>query len=295
MNSTVDRPLSCIHCSSSAKRPQRSGVVRVLFCGALLLIGGLSHSLAAQPLSAGETDKKISVSATGTASVKPDVAEIRTVLRTSASLATDALKKFRANRRRAIERFNGLKLKDLAIEGGGQSISSMNPGEGNQMAFFAGQANNANPDAANLVAAETLLIRLPAIDTMKEEQVIDAVVKIVDAAKDSGLTLASVRFKSSNVEKYRAEAVRDAMKSARQKAETLAAASNAKVGPVLSVSSSGVDASTLMNDASPESYVMSADGSWTMSTRGEGGASIELTSLKVSAPLHIEFALERSR
>lgn len=259
-------------------------------------LGGLSGTTV-HTVSAAEGDHKITVSAVGSVSVKPDVAEVSALLKSSASMASEALKKFRANRRRAVERFKDLKLKDLTVEGSGPTILSSNPNEQQQgVVFFNGNAN-VNPEASVMNVMESLVIRLPALDRMKDDEVIDAVIKIVDAAKDAGLSLTGVQFRSSKLAATKTVAVQAAMQAARQKAELLAAAANVRLGPVLAVQQ--IEASNVENGqvVTAEDEVVAAGGNVSFLVNQQvnvmGSKPLALTSVRAS--LNVEFALERGK
>src|ERR1700685_3842640 len=100
----------------------------LLFCAAVF----------AGPLVAGESRGKITVEAAGTVSVRPDVAEVRTAVTGNATMAADAVKKFRDNRRRAFELIHKSGLKGLVIEGRGPLITSNVANNQQQAGIFFG-------------------------------------------------------------------------------------------------------------------------------------------------------------
>jgi uncharacterized protein YggE len=67
---------------------------------------------------------RIIVDASGTVPLKPDVAEIRASVSGNASVAADAVKKFRDNRRRALKALDDLKLKNLKVDLSGTTVGS---------------------------------------------------------------------------------------------------------------------------------------------------------------------------
>src|SRR5579863_9619498 len=143
---------------------------------------------------------KIAVEAVGTASVKPDVAEVQALVSGNATLAADAIKKYRDNRRRAFELLDQLKLKDLLIEGHGPGVNTnvVNNGQQGGVLMIGNvvmQPNGQGP-VPGITFAESLVIRLRSIDRMKDEDVVNAVVKILDAAKDAGMQISGVQFSS---------------------------------------------------------------------------------------------------
>lgn len=195
---------------------------------------GLVLMLSGNVAAADEFDH-ITVTASGQASIKPDVAEVRATVTGSAAMAADALKKFHDNRRRAVEAIKKLKLENLSVDGGGLSMTSTGA-NANRMVQILGANQNAGTPG-HITVTENLVLRLSAIDRMKEGEPAKAVSSMIDAAKDAGLTLGSaggmqselVRFRSTKLEDARTAAVQNAMQSARRKADALAALSKAKI------------------------------------------------------------------
>ena len=150
-------------------------------------------------------------------------------------MAADALRKFHDNRRRAIEAIKKLKLENLSVEGGGLSMTSTSA-NANRMVQILGANQNAGTPG-HITVTENLVLRLSAIDRMKEGEPAKAVSSMIDTAKDAGLTLGAaggmqselVRFRSTKLEDARTAAVENAMQSARRKADALAALSKAKI------------------------------------------------------------------
>jgi uncharacterized protein YggE len=256
---------------------------------------------------AADDSDRVTVMATGRSSVAPDVAEVRATVTGNAPLAEDALKRFRENHRRALQALNALKLADLTIHEGGLSIQSTNPNAQNIMQMM-GQGNANQP--TTVTVAEILTIRLAGIDRQKEQDVIAKVVKIVDATKDAGMTMGSGKptsmvaiqlgsdgkaklamFRSTKAEEARAAATRDAMKAARQKAETLAALSNLTLGRVVSAREASL--------ATPANNAAAGISMWTSMmgvdseehADGESAGSPDLKPIVVTVSLEAQFAL----
>jgi uncharacterized protein len=251
---------------------------------------------------AGDESERITVTAAGKASIPPDLAEIRASVTAAAPLSADALKKFRDNRRRAIEALEKLKLHDLAIEGGGLILHASNA-TNQRMAMMFGN-NNANPTAGQTSATENLVIRLSALDRMKPDEISGVVTKILDTAKDAGLTLGSgqsnamqselVRYRSTKIEEARAAAVQSAMQAARHRADALAAAAQAKVVRVISARE--ILAPSTSNNASnmPNWMLMAMMAEMGSSSGGEADefSSSELKPLPVSVTIEAQFAIQ---
>ena len=264
----------------------------VIIALSLIALGG---GIAA---AADEIDR-ITVTAAGTASVQPDVAEVRASVTGSAAMAADALKKFRDNRRRAIEAIKKLKLDNLSVEAGGISMSSTNANAQRVVQMFGGNQNAGTP--GHVTVTENLVIRLSSIDRMKEGEPAKAVTAMIDAAKDAGLTLGGgaggmqsdlVRFRSTKLEDARAAAVQSAMQSARRKADALAAQSKAKIVRVVSSREIAPAPAASSNSGMPNWFMMMAMSEMGASGSGEPdeAASNELKPIPVNVTIEVQFA-----
>ena len=178
-----------------------------------------------RPVRADSETENVTVTATGTENVQPDVAEIRAGVTGSAALAEDALRKFRENRRRAAESIKKLGIANLALEAGGLAIQSANATTNRMMQMF-GNNQGATPPG-QVTVTETLTLRLSQIDQMKPGESAEVVSKILDAAKDAGMNLGGssgglqsdlVRFRSTKLDHARTAASQHAMEFAPRKA-----------------------------------------------------------------------------
>jgi uncharacterized protein YggE len=257
----------------------------------------LAAALSERSVAAEAPRGKITVNGTGTTEVKPDVAEVHTSVTANASLAADAVKKFRENRRRAFELLHKLAIQGLDIDGRGPmiaSVSANNNQQGGAVMFnfnVNGVAGQAAAQPTGMNCSESLVIRVPRIDRLKDEEAINAVVQVVDACKDGGLVIETVQFKSTQLEANKATAIRSAVDAAREKAKLLAGLSHASVGPVLSiqetVATSGLEnlAQTL-SDSSGDSISMNG-------LNIQASSSTPLAKITVRAAVTVEFSLEK--
>jgi uncharacterized protein YggE len=102
---------------------------------------------------------------------------------------------------------------------------------------FGGRVQQAN-SPGGLVVSETLTVRVSNIDGLKDEELLETLIKVMDAAIDAGSSLpqgSSIAFKSSKIDHTRSAATADAMQAARRRAESLAGLAGAKIGPLVSV------------------------------------------------------------
>jgi uncharacterized protein YggE len=273
-----------------ANRLAHALLLSVLPTGLVLMLSGTAAA-------ADEFDH-ITVTASGQASIKPDVAEVRAAVTGSAAMAADALKKFHDNRRRAVEAIKKLKLENLSVDGGGLSMTSTGS-NANRMVQILGANQNAGTPG-HITVTENLVLRLSAIDRMKEGEPAKAVSSMIDAAKDAGLTLGAaggmqselVRFRSTKLEDARTAAVQNAMQSARRKADALAALSKAKI--VRIASSREVTAPPV-----PASVSNPLSGWMAMMGMGESGLSADadeaasnvLKPIPVNVTIEVQFAV----
>lgn len=266
------------------------------------LLVGLALVLGSAAAWAGDESERITVTAAGKASIPPDVAEIRASVTATAPLSADALKKFRENRRRAIESLEKLKLHDLAIDGGGLILHTSNA-TNQRMAMMFGN-NNGNQTAGQTSATETLVIRLSGLDRMKTDEMSGVVTKILDTAKDAGLTLGGgqsssmqselVRYRSTKIEAARAAAVQSAMQAARRRADALAAAAHAKVVRVISAREVIATATSNNSSNMPNWMWVAMMAEMGAASGGEADefSSSELKPLPVSVTIEAQFAIQ---
>jgi len=200
--------------------------------------------------SAAADEKRLAVVGSGHLDLRPDVMEVAATVNGSAEMTADALKKFRANRRRGVDAVAKLKIKGLDVKGSGVSVIS-NEAVQQFRQRFVGGAQQANSGQTSF--SETLTFSVNGIDHLSDEQVQDLATKILDAAKDAGLTLGHpndqnpyvynynsyrpqiVFFRLSNTEKARERALDLAAQDARTKAEQMAKRLNLTIGKAVVV------------------------------------------------------------
>jgi len=220
----------------------RSGLAVVL----VLLLAAGSGSLAAAADEAG-----ITVAETGVAEAMPDSVELIGTVTGSAELAGDAVEKYRGNKRRALEALTSLKIPGMTVVGSGLAVNSGNPA--NPMAAFQGVQNDQPKLADKVSVQEKLAIKLAGVDTMSADDLLKAIMRIVDVAKDTGLAIgpgpkgmiemqingetpsALATFKLSDPEPLRKKAYAAALKQARGSAEQLAQLAGVRLGEIVSI------------------------------------------------------------
>jgi uncharacterized protein YggE len=219
-------------------------VYRVL---CLCVVGSLALS-PARPFAAAE-NKRLAVMGTGRIEVRPDVMELSATVVGSAELTSDALKKFRDNKRRGIDAIRKLKVEGLQVKEGGISVLS-NASIQQYQQRFGGNAQQLPPGQTTF--SETLTFVVPGVDRVADEKVQDLATKILDAAKDAGLTMGQsfdpyrryydsnsyrpeiVSFRVEKPDDVRQKALDLAAQDARKKAEQMAKRLGISLGQAIS-------------------------------------------------------------
>ncbi len=246
----------------------------------------------------------VAVKATGSVKLRPDVLELVGQVSGNAELAGDAITKYRSNRQRAIEGIEALQIPQLKVEAGRIEITSV-ADQASQMAMRRGMPAAAS-SSRPLNVSEPLAIRIDGIDKLTNEQIIETLVKIVDAGKDAGITLGAnsgatqtynpytgsyempgssmARFRLSDVEGARQKAFEDAMKNAQRQGERLAKLAGVKLGKVRAINE--VPASPTIQAQQVNIYgIMTPDSG----KEAELFTSSSLQEITVSASIDVEF------
>jgi uncharacterized protein YggE len=251
----------------------------------------------------------ITVSGAGEVKAKPTRVEIDLQTAGSAELTGDAIVKFRDTKRRTLEAFNKLKLKNLSIEEQGLSLANAGGGNPQQMAMMvaSGQAPAAKPQVE---ISRTIRVVLKDIQETPEEELMETISKILDTAKDSGavvnpnqsralmaqmfgqqLSNSLVTFVLDNAEELREQAYKQAMAAAQDRAGRLAALAAVKLGPVLSVQESALAAT---NESSPLQMYMAMFGM--RDTAGKEDSRVtsdKYADIPVRVSLQVRFGIEK--
>jgi uncharacterized protein YggE len=202
-----------------------------------------------QTAAANADESRLAVIGTAKIEQRPDIMEVTANVSASGRMSGDALKKFRANRRRGIEAISKLKIKGLEVKGAGMSVISGALAQQLRNRFGNMQQGGDGESIFN----ETLTFVIPGIDRLTDEQAQDLAATILDAAKDAGLVLGFpndqnpyvynynsyrpqvVHFRVSDVEGARQRALDLAAKDARTRAEQMAKRLNLTLGKAVQV------------------------------------------------------------
>jgi hypothetical protein len=168
-----------------------------------------------------------------------------------AELAADAVVKYRDARKRAVAALEGLKIDGLSVESNGSAVTTAFDAQAAMMAQR-GMATAAPKQRVSV--GEQLKIVLKGADKMEPQALMDATLRVLDTAKDSGLILGDpmansvyayqtgqaqpqglAEFRLGDPEPVRQQAYKAAVEDARAKAQKLADLSGVKLGPIASI------------------------------------------------------------
>ncbi|MEQ8854089.1 SIMPL domain-containing protein [Gimesia sp.] len=284
-------------------------------CGKLLLSQSRSLFLLALALPcfaqlspvAAEGETGITVVGTGIVEQKPTVVEMTGLVIGQGQLAGDAVTKYHGNRRRAEDAFKNLKIPGLVIQGDGMSLySSLNASQ--MQAMMRGMAVN-NTQSQELSVSETLKLRLTGVDKLSSEELLEMIVRIVDAGKDAGVVIGNdttpmvpgtynaskarntmVAFKIQNVEDLKNKAYAKALEDARAQAEALAKLAGGKLGKVVAINT--VDPNQKSSDSSSQMLAQYLAVLGMRVGQSEEQSSALLKEIPVSAVVRVTYALE---
>jgi uncharacterized protein YggE len=245
-------------------------------------------------------DVGISVTGIGEAKAKPTSVELLAIVDAEAELTADALVKFNDARKKAMAALGGLKMANLKLEPAGMTVSAaVDPGAASR--GMGGAATN-TPQKTRI--AEDIRMVLTGVDTMKPQDVTDAVMKLIDTGRDSGLMVgpktptnyyefqtmsqnpagyAIAQFRLDDASALREQAIALAMKDARERAEKLAALAGVTLGPVVSVSED--------NGGDENARAQQARAGLTSSPQAVRSARLEEISVKVL--LSVQFGIDK--
>lgn len=213
----------------------------------LLLFGNIAHVSAQAQNNTGY----LSVTGVGQVDATPDVLELHGTISSSGELASDAMTTFATVKEEALA-----SLKELDVEGMTVETSGLNIGTGAAAgvnAFLRLQQPGVAAEPPQVSVSESLLIQLKGIDELDTEQLLGKMVKIIDAAKEAGITFgtaptnismvayartgmpALTAYKLAESDTLREQATEQAMKQARARAERLAKLAGGRAGKVRTV------------------------------------------------------------
>lgn len=282
-------------------------------CGKLLLINRYYLSSLTLLLSCcihlpvlnAEEAHGITVIGTGSIEAKPSVVELTGLVIGQGQLAGDAVTKYHGNRRRAETAFKNLNIPQLEIVDDGMSLySSLNSSQ--LQAMMRGMPVN-NTQAQQLSVSETLKLRLTGIDKLSSQELLEIIVRIVDAGKDAGVVIGNdttpivpgtynaskarntmASFKVTNVDQLKATAYAKALGDARKQAENLAELAGGKLGKVVAIDAA--DSGQVRSGVSSQALARYLAANGNMQS-GEQ-ASTTLKAIPIVATVRVTYAIE---
>lgn len=292
---------------ASCRFVERRALIRSVILASALLIVVCADSLS---LFAAEA-KVLRVIGVGKVEALPDRVELSGTVAGEAELAADAVKQYREHRRRVVEALEALKLKGLAISGNGMSITTGTDGANPQQALVLGIGNQNAAAPAKISVRETLTVTLDGVQSLKSEELLDTVIKLIDSAKDAGLTIgpkplsmieiqfsgasptALVRFRLNEIDAYRQNAYTKAMENARASAERLAKLANVKLGKIVSIHEGPAPPSPSSSSSSSAyaTYVRSIIGA-SHDTAETDYSSNSFQQIPIGVTLEVDFEIE---
>lgn len=207
---------------------------------------------ACAPASAEAEQQTVSVMAVGEIKVRPDTVQISGLLSESNEKMKDAVTAFNDTRRRALASIKAAGIENLTITTSALSLSVS--GDIEEYDRFGNEIAKPMPKGS-LTISQSVTLKITGLDKLEEQAVIDLVVKLIGAARESGVdinamsqadmynyewgngtdTTGTAIFSISDPDKLRKDATKKAMAKARADAEFLAELAGGKLGPVVAI------------------------------------------------------------
>jgi uncharacterized protein YggE len=281
----------------------RGRCMRAIAC--LVATASLLRAASAQVSSDPRTEG-IAVQGLGERAAKPNQVELELRIAGSAEIFGDALVKFRDVKRRTLEAYQALGLKNLTVRERGIALARGDSQEAMQMAMR-GQVTEGVKFKVEL--SSNLRVQLTDVAEMPPEQVMETLGKLLDTARDSGadvgpsaaqinmayrygqqITGSISRFVLQDFEAAREEAYKAAVADARARAERLASLSGVKLGRILSVSELNVSGDEITQHSQP--YYPNQQVSAGEPRRGLRIESDTFTDIPIRVRLMVRFAID---
>ena len=271
------------------------------------LVVGLALFMAV-PSAFAQGKSGISVKATGMVKLRADVMEIDANVSGNSELAGDAITKYRNNRQRAVEAIEALQIPGLTVKSSRIDITGL-ADAASQQARMRGVPSTPSANRP-LNFAEPLVLRIDGVDKLTNDQILETLVKIVDAGKDAGIIIggpdgqpvynqftgsyqangaAMVRFRLSDVEGARQKAFSEAMTNARRQGERLAKLAGVNLGSVRSISETAPGTGNNSSNQINQILAMMNAGA---DKEAEQFSSNSLQDISVTASIDVEFEVQ---
>jgi uncharacterized protein YggE len=192
----------------------------------------------------------VTVSGKGKVKVAATSVELLGTIFSDAELAGDALTKFRTQKETAVKAIKKLELPNLGVETSSFAVGPSTPIDSSSQVLL--RARGGTPEPPKIVVQESVRIRISGIDKLDRVKLMETMAKIIDAAKESGVTFGPppgsnrisitrdeyqgfATFMVDDPQAYREQAEAQAMEDAKVKATRLAKLSGGTLRGVLTI------------------------------------------------------------
>lgn len=231
--------------------------------------------LAAPPTARGQViaepyrSEGITVNGKGEIKARPNFIELNMRTSAVAELTADAIVKYRDSKRRTLEAFEKLEMKELTVTERGLTLGPGNAQEQMQMAWR-GMGGGGTAVKTQVEISSSLQLRLGGIRDLAPEQAMETVGKLLDTAHDAGagvgpsqadynmayrygnaVNMSMVKFVVRDLDELREQAYQAAVDDARKRAERLARLNGVRLGEVLAVNETYVSGDDATANYSP--------------------------------------------
>jgi uncharacterized protein YggE len=203
-------------------------------------------------------EEGITVTGSGTVKARPSEVVLQGTVSGEGELANDASVKYRDSKKKAIAAIENLKNPDLTIDTNGSDVhEAVDPQQQQRMMQGMGGGETTK---TRVQVSEHLKLTLKNADKLEPDKLMDTVLKLIDTSRDAGIQIGPppatnyyemqmqaqngggntlVMFKIPDTTQLQADACKQAVADAREKAQRIADLSGVKLGRVISVQDQG--------------------------------------------------------
>ena len=249
----------------------------------------------------------ITVSATGEATVQPDLLVFEGKLTESAELAEDAVVAFHDSRRRALAALEALDIEGLDIQPGAIQLSRGGDMAGGMAGMIIGPGGGGEQLPPGQIAiSQNVSIKIAGIDAMDPDDLIDLILAVGSAAKEAGVGIGEMTqedmmmmqmgqgggsaematLRVSDPAAAQEEAAASAIQQARAKAQRLATLAGVELGRVTAI----VELADTADESGGNGYMQMIFGM--MAGGGDPLASSSIEPITIRTMLSVTFAID---